>query len=52
MVARAAFLTTRYGAYLHREVPAEDAELSMSAPTHHAANICAAFGSRSASPMS
>ena len=28
MVARAPFLTTRYGAYLHREMPDEDAELS------------------------
>src|SRR5215469_4264431 len=27
MVTRAPFLTTRFGAYLHREVPAEDTEL-------------------------
>jgi phenylpropionate dioxygenase-like ring-hydroxylating dioxygenase large terminal subunit len=32
MVTRAPLLTTRYGAYLHREVPAEDAELSHVGP--------------------
>ena len=32
MVARAPLLTTRYGAYLHREVPAEDTELSQVGP--------------------
>jgi phenylpropionate dioxygenase-like ring-hydroxylating dioxygenase large terminal subunit len=32
MVARAAFLTTRYGGYLHREVPEEDTELSHVGP--------------------
>ena len=32
MVAKAAFLTTRYGGYLHREVPEEDTELSHVGP--------------------
>ena len=32
MVARAAFLTTRFGGYFHREVPEEDAELSHVGP--------------------
>src|SRR6516162_10646139 len=32
MVARAAYLTTRYGGYFHREVPEEDAELSHVGP--------------------
>jgi phenylpropionate dioxygenase-like ring-hydroxylating dioxygenase large terminal subunit len=32
MVARAAFLTTRFGGYLHREVPEEDAELCQVGP--------------------
>jgi len=32
MTTRAPFLTTRYGGYLHREVPEEDAELSHVGP--------------------
>jgi len=32
MVTRARFLTTRFGGYFHREVPAEDAELSHVGP--------------------
>ena len=32
MVTRAGFLTTRFGGYLHREVPEEDAELSHVGP--------------------
>ena len=32
MVARDALLTKRYGGYLHREVPEEDAELSHVGP--------------------
>ena len=32
MVTRAPLLTTRYGAYLHRDVPAEDEELSHVGP--------------------
>lgn len=32
MVTRAPFLKTRYGAYLHREVPEEDAELTHVGP--------------------
>jgi phenylpropionate dioxygenase-like ring-hydroxylating dioxygenase large terminal subunit len=32
MTTRPPFLTTRFGAYLHREVPAEDAELSYVGP--------------------
>ena len=32
MVTRAAFLTTRFGGYLHREVPEEDTELSHVGP--------------------
>ena len=32
MVTRASFLTTRFGGYLHREVPAEDTELSSVGP--------------------
>ena len=32
MITRAPYLNTRYGAYLHREVPAEDAELSHVGP--------------------
>jgi len=51
MITRTPILTTRYGSYFHREVPAEDAELSHVGRTHHVANICAAFGSRFASPM-
>jgi hypothetical protein len=43
MATRAPFLKTRYGAYFHREVLSEDID--------HVANTCAAFGSRSASPM-
>jgi hypothetical protein len=31
-VTRAGFLSTRYGGYLHREVPDEDAELSHVGP--------------------
>ena len=49
MVAKAAFLTTRYGGYLHREVPEEDTELSHVGHTHHAANTCAGSGNRSRS---
>jgi len=50
MVTKAGYLTTRFGGYLHREVPEEDVELSHVAPIHRAANICAAIGSQSASP--
>jgi hypothetical protein len=32
MITRAGYLTTRYGGYLHREVPDEDAELSHVGP--------------------
>src|ERR1700686_4424847 len=32
MIARAGYLTTRFGGYLHREVPEEDAELSHVGP--------------------
>ena len=32
MITRAGYLTTRYGGYLHREVPEEDAELSHVGP--------------------
>src|SRR6516164_9531720 len=32
MITRAPMLTTRFGAYLHREVPAKDAELSHVGP--------------------
>jgi phenylpropionate dioxygenase-like ring-hydroxylating dioxygenase large terminal subunit len=32
MITRAGYLTTRYGAYFHREVPAEDTELSSVGP--------------------
>ena len=50
MVTRAGYLTTRFGGYLHREVPDEDAELSHVGPDTPCANICAAFGSQSAFP--
>jgi nitrite reductase/ring-hydroxylating ferredoxin subunit len=32
MITRAGYLTTRFGGYLHREVPGEDAELSHVGP--------------------
>jgi hypothetical protein len=32
MITRASYLTTRFGGYLHREVPEEDAELSHVGP--------------------
>jgi hypothetical protein len=32
MITRAGYLTTRFGGYLHREVPEEDAELSHVGP--------------------